>query len=75
MMNIDKIFKAVIEEESLIKYGEYNPNEYESVYDAVDDDNIVISTVARIIAYYQSNNHSDKEIYKEITNYLKNNMI
>lgn len=75
MTNIDKIFKAVIEEETLVEYGNYNPDDYESVNDAINDDNIVVATVARIVCYYQYGNHSDKEIYKEITNYLKNNVI
>lgn len=75
MTNIDKIFKAVIEEETLVEYGNYNPDDYESVNDAINDDNIVVATVARIVCYHQYGNHSDKEIYKEITNYLKNNVI
>lgn len=31
MTNGDKIFKAVIEDSALISYGEYNPDNYDSL--------------------------------------------
>ena len=58
MTNGDKIFKAVIEDSALISYGGYNPDNYDSLQNALDDENIVISTVAKII-YYQLRGHSD----------------
>lgn len=73
MTNCDKIFKSVIEEESLVAYGDYNPFDCTSVYDALDDDNLVVATVAKIV-YYQSQNHSNKEIYTEVSNFLKDNV-
>ena len=66
MTNGDKIFKAVIEDSALISYGGYNPDDY--------DENVVISTVAKII-YYQLRGHSEREIYNEVTNFLKNNVL
>jgi len=74
MTNSDKIFKSVIGEQALINYGDYNPEDYDSINDSINDDNIVIATVARIILY-QSKNHSEKEIYNEVTNYLKDNIL
>lgn len=74
MTNGDKIFKAVIEDSALISYGGYNPDDYDSLQNALDDENVVISTVAKII-YYQLRGHSIKEIYNEVTNFLKNNVL
>ena len=59
MTNGDKIFKAVIEDSALISYGGYNPDNYDSLQNALDDENIVISTVAKII-YYQLRGHSER---------------
>lgn len=74
MTNGDKIFKAVIEDSALISYGGYNPDDYDSLQNALDDENIVVSTVAKII-YYQLRGHSSNEIYNEVTNFLKNNVL
>lgn len=74
MTNGDKIFKAVIEDSALISYGGYNPDDYYSLQNALDDENIVVSTVAKII-YYQLRGHSEREIYNEVTNFLKNNVL
>lgn len=74
MTNGDKIFKAVIEDSALISYGGYNPDDYDSLQNALDDENVVISTVAKII-YYQLREHSEREIYNEVTNFLKNNVL
>lgn len=74
MTNGDKIFKAVIEDSALISYGGYNPDDYDSLQNALDDENVVISTVAKII-YYQLRGHSFSEIYNEVTNFLKNNVL
>lgn len=74
MTNGDKIFKAVIEDSALISYGGYNPDDYDSLQNALDDENVVISTVAKII-YYQLRGHSERKIYNEVTNFLKNNVL
>ena len=74
MTNGDKIFKEVIEDSALISYGGYNPDDYDSLQNALDDENVVISTVAKII-YYQLRGHSEREIYNEVTNFLKNNVL
>lgn len=73
MTNCDKIFKLVIEEESLVTFGNYNPYDCVSVYDALSDDNLIIATVAKIV-HCQSQNLSNKEIYTEVSNFLKNNV-
>lgn len=61
MTNGDKIFKAVIEDSALISYGGYNPDDYDSLQNALDDENVVISTVAKII-YYQLSKVSTAKI-------------
>ena len=73
MTNRDRIFKAVLEDENLIKFGGYDPDDYDDVYKAIEDDNLTVSTVAKIV-YFHFKKHTEKEIYKEVTNYLKNNL-
>lgn len=74
MTNGDLIFQAVIAEPALIKFGDYNPDDYTTLADALDSENNVVAAVAKII-YYQNRNHSEKEIYTEVTNYLKDNVL
>jgi hypothetical protein len=76
MTNADKIFQAVIKEPELEEFGHYNFEDYYNVgvIDAINDENVVVATVARIVQH--STTHSGKgEIYNSISNYLKQNVI
>lgn len=67
--NGDKILQAVIANEKLAKFGEYNPTGEETVPDALCTSNPVIKAVAMIIDE-QENGSSQKEIYTKVTQYL-----
>lgn len=71
--NNDKMLEAVLSDLDLMKFGKYNPSEITSVYQAVSSDNVVVSTVAQIIQRL-SDGATQKEIYKEVTEYLKKNV-
>lgn len=71
--NNDKMLEAVLSEPSLMKFGKYGPADIQSLYQAIYSDNIVVSTVARIIKG-SSDGATEKEIYKEVTEYLKKNV-
>lgn len=71
--NNDKMLEAVLSDLDLMKFGKYNPHEITSVYQAVSSDNVVVSTVAQIIQRL-SDGATEKEIYKEVTEYLKKNV-
>jgi|WetSurMetagenome_2_1015567.scaffolds.fasta_scaffold1382543_2 hypothetical protein len=72
--NSDRILQAVLMDENLINYGSYNPEDYNNLYSALEAENPVVRTVAQIIDNIQHNN-SSKQVYNEVTNYLKSNMI
>lgn len=71
--NGDKILQAVIADEQLINSYDYNPDDYSSLSDALDSDNAIIQAIARIISRNEQN-ATEKEIYNEVSNYLKSNI-
>lgn len=71
--NNDKILEAVLTDPDLMKFGNYSPADIQSIYQAVSSDNIVVSAVAQIVQK-SSEGATEKEIYKEVTEYLKKNV-
>lgn len=71
--NNDKMLEAVLSDPRLMKYGEYSYEDITPIFQALDSDNIIISAVAKIIMR-ASESATEKEIYKEITEYLKRNV-
>lgn len=71
--NNDKMLQAVLLNPDLMKFGNYSASEISNIYRAMDSDNCVINTVAQIIMR-KSDNATEKEIYKEVTEYLKKNV-
>ena len=71
--NDDKILQSVLMDENLMKYGNYSAAEIGSIYQALDSDNYIISAVAQIIQR-TSDGASEKELWKEINEYLKRNV-
>lgn len=71
--NNDKMLEAVLMNPDLMKFGNYSAADITSIYQALDSDNYVISAVAQIIRR-SSEGATEKEIYKEVTEYLKKNV-
>jgi len=71
--NNDRMLQIVLHDSELIKHGEYNPDDFETIEDALDSDNAVVHAVATIINGKQTNNR--KEIYNNVSNYLKTNLV
>lgn len=71
--NNDKMLEAVLTNPELMRFGGYTAQDITSLYQAVDSDNYVIGAVARIIRG-TADRATEKEIYKEVTGYLKNNV-
>lgn len=65
----DKLLQAVLKEPVLCKFGDYDPDNYLTVDDAIESDNEVVSAVGRIIER-QSSNVSYRDIYREVCNHL-----
>ena len=64
ILNNDKMLQAVLMNESLMKVGNYT---------ALDSDNPVINVVAQIIRRC-GEGASERELWKEINDYLKRNI-
>ena len=71
--NGDRILQAVLSDEHLMKFGDYNPYEYEKLDAALTSDNVVVRTVAQIISSVGTGS-SSKEIYTIVMNYLIKNV-
>lgn len=72
--NSDRMLQTVLSDEKLIAYGEYNIADYQTIDQALNADNPVVAAVAKIINGLRRN-LSENEIYNEVSNYLKNNII
>lgn len=71
--NNNRILQAVLSDENLIKFGEYNPAEYMDLNVALASDNPTVNTVAKIISEVNAGS-SIRELYNMVTTYLKNNI-
>ena len=69
--NSDRSLASVIGDPQLVKLGDYNPTEYESLDDALSSGNAVVRAIALLII---GGNKSETQIYNEISNYLINNL-
>lgn len=67
----DKMLCAVLYDEKLMKLGRYAAEDFRSLDAALDSDNHVVQTVARIIRSH-NDNATPAAIYKEIVSYLRN---
>ena len=72
--NSDRMLQIVLSDEKLIAFGEYNAADYETIDQALSADNHVVVAVAKIINGLRRKS-SESEIYNEVSNYLKNNIV
>lgn len=68
--NKDKMLSAVLLNKTLMEYGDYSEKDFATFDQALVSQNPVVRTVARIIQGHSDGNTS-KNIYNEITDYLK----
>lgn len=73
MTNNEKILQAVLLDERLMEFGGYTSEDIGNIYQAMDSENYVISTVAQIINR-TSEGATERELWKEINDYLKRNV-
>jgi hypothetical protein len=71
--NNEKILHAVLLDEKLMEFGGYTAEDIGNIYQAIESDNYVISTVAQIISR-TSEGATERELWKEINDYLKRNV-
>lgn len=68
------MLQMVLGDELLMEFYEYNPADYETLDQALDSDIPVVAAVAKLIRAVQYNRNAN-EVYTEVSNYLKNNLI
>lgn len=71
--NSNRILQAVLADEKLIEFGEYNPTDFQYLDEALASDCPVVNTVARIINGVDERN-SPRAIFDMVTTYLKKNI-
>lgn len=67
------MLQAVLLNERLMKVGNYTPADIVTLYTALDSDNYIINAVAQIIKR-AGEGASERELWKEINDYLKRNV-
>lgn len=70
--NDNKMLRAVLHDEDLMKFGEYTPD-ISTIEQALDSDNYVINAVAQIIKRI-GEGATEKDLWKEINKYLMDNV-
>jgi hypothetical protein len=70
LTNEDKVLQAVLSDQKLCEFAEYNVADFETISDALDSDNPIVCAIAKII---DGNERSltEREIYNEVSNYLR----
>lgn len=68
--NSDRMLQIVLSDEKLSEYGGYNFADYETLDKALSSDNPTVVAVAKIINGLKRGS-TEREIYNEVSNYLK----
>lgn len=77
MTNKERMLHMVLDDKKLQELYEYDKSEYEDLYTAMNSDNVVVATVARIIKDLDgSTDESDqKKVYMTVFNYINDNLL
>ncbi len=77
MTNKERMLHMVLDDIKLQELYEYDESEYEDMYTAINSENVVVASVARIIKYLDgSTDESDqKKVYMTVFNYINENYI
>lgn len=67
------MLQTVLLNERLMKVGNYTAADIGTIYSALDSDNYIINTVAQIIKRTEEG-ATERELWKEINDYLKRNV-
>lgn len=71
--NADRILQAVLVDSQLSNYAGYNPYDIDTISAALVSENMIVRAIAKII---DGNDRglTEREIYNEVSNYLKNEL-
>lgn len=77
MTNKERMLHMVLDDKKLQELYDYDKEEYEDLYTAINSDNVVVAAVARIIKNLDgSTDASDqKKVYMTVFNYINDNYL
>ena len=77
MTNKERMLHMVLDDKKLQDLYDYDKSDYEDLYTAMNSENVVVATVARIIKNLDgSTDESDqKKVYMTVFNYLNDNLL
>ncbi len=77
MTNKERMLHMVLDDTKLQELYDYDQSEYEDLYTALNSDNVVVASVARIIKELDGSNDESvqKKVYKTIFSYINDNLL
>lgn len=77
MNNQNKMLQLVLSDDTLSSFYEYEPKEYQTIEEALESDNPIVVTVAKIIQGVAGNSDKAtfKETYNQVIYYLNQNIL
>lgn len=77
MTNKERMLHMVLDNRKLQDEYKYDESDYEDLYSALNSDNVVVASVARIIKDLDGSDEESvqKKVYKTIVQYLNSNLI
>ena len=77
MTNKERMLHMVLDDTKLQELYDYDQYEYEDLYTAMNSDNVVVASVARIIKELDGSTDESvqKKVYKTIFSYINDNLL
>lgn len=77
MTNKERMLHMVLDDKKLQELYDYDETEYEDMYAAINSENIVVASVARIIKQLDgsTDENDQKKVYMTVFNYINENFI
>ena len=77
MTNKERMLHMVLDDTKLQELYDYDQSEYEDLYTALNSDNVVVASVARIIKELdgRTDESVQKKVYKTIFSYINDNLL
>lgn len=77
MTDKERMLHMVLDDTKLQELYDYDQSEYEDLYTALNSDNVVVASVARIIKELDGSTDESilKKVYKTIFSYINENLL
>lgn len=77
MTNKERMLHMVLDDTKLQELYDYDQSEYEDLFTALNSDNVVVASVARIIKELDGSTDESvqKKVYKTIFSYINDNLL